>query len=173
MRREQARQIRLLQLELSVEESILTSASRELSELATHAETLERDLRTIHSSDPAAPIAQVAITGTGMLAEPVVEEFIQEGNNATDILWVVDNSCSMGGEQTSLAVNFSSFIQIVDALDMDYHIGVTTTDTGDNGALEGSTPIVTPSTVSPRPPTALSPWLARIPSWTCWTRVPM
>jgi hypothetical protein len=112
---------------------------------------VEPDNGVIHfeSNDPSQPDKTARQFGIAHLGESNVDEFAQEGNNSSDILWVVDNSCSMSGEQTSLAVNFSSFIQIVDALDMDYHIGVVTTDVGDNGALQGSTPIVTPSTPDP------------------------
>ena len=112
---------------------------------------VEPDTGVVHieSNDPSQPDKTGTQFGIAHLGESNTDEFAQEGENSSDILWVVDNSCSMGGEQTSLAVNFSSFIQIVDALDMDYHIGVTTTDTGDNGSLQGSTPIVTPSTPDP------------------------
>ena len=112
---------------------------------------VEPDTGVLHieSNDPSQPDKTGTQFGIAHLGESNTDEFAQEGNNSSDILWVVDNSCSMGGEQTSLAVNFSSFIQIVDALDMDYHIGVNTTDVGDNGALQGSTPIVTPSTPDP------------------------
>jgi hypothetical protein len=104
---------------------------------------------SIESNDPSRPTAtsnQFAIAHAG---ESHTDTFAQEGDNSTDILFVVDNSCSMGQEQTSLAVNFSSFIQIVDALDVDYHLGVTTTDIGTCSNLQGSTPIVTPSTPDP------------------------
>ncbi len=103
----------------------------------------------IESNDPSQPDKTGTQFGIAHLGESNTDEFAQDGNSKSDVLWIVDNSCSMGDEQTSLAINFSSFIQIVDALDMDYHIGVTTTDTGDNGGLQGSTPVVTPSTPDP------------------------
>ena len=112
---------------------------------------VEPDTGVVHieSNDPSQPDKTGTQFGIAHLGESNTDEFAQDGNSKSDILWIVDNSCSMGGEQTSLAVNFSSFIQIVDALDMDYHIGVVTTDTGDNGSLQGSTPIVNPSTPDP------------------------
>ena len=112
---------------------------------------VEPDTGVLHleSNDPSQPDKTGTQFGIAHLGESNTDEFAQEGNSESDILWVVDNSCSMSNEQTSLAVNFSSFIQIVDALDMDFHIGVVTTDVGDNGALQGSTPIVTPSTPDP------------------------
>jgi len=87
--------------------------------------------------------------GIAHLGSSNVDEYLQEGNNSTDILFTVDNSCSMSDEQSALAVNFASFLQIVEALDIDYHLGVATTDVSDNGQLQGSVPIITPSTPDP------------------------
>ena len=49
-----------------------------------------------------------------------------------DILFVIDNSGSMGEEQAALAANFSVFVDLLEAesVDADYRIGVTTTDDG-------------------------------------------
>ncbi len=104
---------------------------------------------TVLSNDPLRPSATATQFGIAHLGESNTDQFAQDGNNATDILFVVDNSCSMGWAQSSLAVNFASFVQIVEALDMDYQIGVTTTDVGDQGHLEGTTRIVTPNTPDP------------------------
>ncbi len=48
---------------------------------------------------------------------------------AVDILFVVDNSGSMGGEQGTLAQSFASFIDVLEGLEVgaNYRIGVTTT----------------------------------------------
>lgn len=45
-----------------------------------------------------------------------------------DILWVVDNSGSMENSQTNLANNFSSFIQRFQALNLDFRMGVISSD---------------------------------------------
>lgn len=103
---------------------------------------------SVTSNDPTRPEATATQFGTAHLGEWVTEEFAQSGDNATDILWVVDNSGSMGGEQSALAANFASFIQIVEALGVDYQIGVVTTDVGEGGVLRGSTPVLTPNTPS-------------------------
>lgn len=55
--------------------------------------------------------------------------FQQESRNTVDVLLVVDNSCSMVEEQAKLASNFDSFIQYFDDADVDWQIGVITTDT--------------------------------------------
>ena len=57
--------------------------------------------------------------------------FQQVRKNTVDVLMVVDNSCSMFEEQDNLAANFSSFISAFDGVDVDWQIGVTTTDTAD------------------------------------------
>jgi len=103
----------------------------------------------VESNDPLSPDALSFATGTGHYDAIITDEFLQEGNNQTDILWVVDNSCSMYQEQSTLAANFSSFVSIIEAQNVDYQIGVISTDVGDNGALQGSIPIITPSTVDP------------------------
>lgn len=45
-----------------------------------------------------------------------------------DILFVVDNSGSMGEEQTNLATNFPAFIQVIDESGLDWRVAVTSTD---------------------------------------------
>lgn len=52
----------------------------------------------------------------------------QVGVPKVDVLWVVDNSCSMWEEQTALAENFPSFLQFFVGSGLDYHIGVVSTD---------------------------------------------
>ncbi len=49
-----------------------------------------------------------------------------------DILFVIDNSGSMGEEQAALAANFEAFVREleVEEVDADYRIGITTTDDG-------------------------------------------
>ncbi|HVI01541.1 MAG TPA: vWA domain-containing protein [Enhygromyxa sp.] len=49
-----------------------------------------------------------------------------------DILFVIDNSGSMGAEQANLAANFGAFIEVLEQQDVEanYRIGVTTSDNG-------------------------------------------
>jgi len=53
-----------------------------------------------------------------------VDEFQQRTVPESDILFVVDNSCSMSDEQELLATNFDAFIQSFIDTTLDYHIGV-------------------------------------------------
>ena len=59
------------------------------------------------------------------------EDFVQaasEVNNKIDILWVVDNSGSMGDSQTALANNFQAFINDLQNKNYDFQIAVIATD---------------------------------------------
>jgi hypothetical protein len=61
------------------------------------------------------------------------DSFQQRTVEASDILFVVDSSCSMQDEQDELAANFENFIQtFVNSSTIDYHVGVI------QGALNGS-----------------------------------
>lgn len=58
------------------------------------------------------------------------EDFFQQNRiNTVDVLLVVDNSCSMAEEQNKLATNFDSFIKYFGDANVDWQIGVVTTDT--------------------------------------------
>lgn len=56
------------------------------------------------------------------------DRFIQIQQPAIDVLFVVDNSSSMGGEQTALATNFPIFMEYFEGSGLDYHIGMVATD---------------------------------------------
>ncbi len=60
------------------------------------------------------------------------EDFPIAINKDVDILFVIDNSGSMGEEQATLAANFESFIAVLEQpnVEANYRIGVTTTDNG-------------------------------------------
>jgi hypothetical protein len=62
-------------------------------------------------------------------------------NKDVDILFVIDNSGSMGEEQAILAQNFGSFIEVLEAPDVEanYRIGVTTSDNGNPWCPVGAT----------------------------------
>ena len=61
--------------------------------------------------------------------DPLNEDsFVQLERPEVDILFVIDNSCSMSDEQANLSANFSSFIAFADNLELDYQLGIITTD---------------------------------------------
>jgi hypothetical protein len=68
------------------------------------------------------------------------DTFQQDRANEVDLLVVIDNSCSMVEEQDNLARNFDALIGQFVAADVDWRIGVTTTDVQDarhRGRLQG------------------------------------
>jgi hypothetical protein len=67
-----------------------------------------------------------------------------ETNGAADVLFVIDNSCSMADNQAKLALDMQPPLAALLASGLDYHLGVTTTDidghyVGANGTLRTTT----------------------------------
>ena len=91
------------------------------------------------------PAAEATQTGAGVGGDWVTDSFIQEGNYDTDILWVIDNSCSMSEEQTTLADDFISFYDIVETAGVDYRIAAVTTD---RETFLGSTKVIDTTTAN-------------------------
>ena len=96
----------------------------------------------------------VPLKGEGTLLDEYTDEFEQGAGKKVDVLFVVDNSGSMGNEQSNLASNFSQFIQLATLWQNDYHLGVVTTDMkngGDKGKLRelNGTRVITPKTQDP------------------------
>ena len=65
----------------------------------------------------------------GPAAPYQVDSFTQQQISKVDILWIIDDSPSMGPKQDRLKTNAQNFIQFLVAQQVDYHLGVTTTDT--------------------------------------------
>lgn len=69
------------------------------------------------------------------------DRLVQIDKPQVDILWVIDNSCSMLEEQEGLAYNFPVFMNYFLNSGLDYHIGVVSTDMVDvnqSGKLVGA-----------------------------------
>ncbi len=86
-------------------------------------------------NDTAFSVADTSLTQNN----PDVPPGLNAGSNAfnvpnvgnaskIDVLFVVDNSGSMAGEQATLAAGFSDFIRAFEAKSVDFHLGVITTD---------------------------------------------
>jgi hypothetical protein len=58
----------------------------------------------------------------------VTDVFQQSRVNQLDLLVVIDNSCSMGDEQTKLRENFPFFMDFFLGSGLDYQIGITSSD---------------------------------------------
>lgn len=94
-----------------------------------------------------ARVVSVDLQGTGDPYGIQTDTWQQVGSGKLDILFVVDNSCSMADEQQSLASNFASFIAGVNTTTVDFHLGVTTTDIfRESGRLVGSPTVLTAQT---------------------------
>jgi hypothetical protein len=90
--------------------------------------------------DEAAPAVLVdptrATTAFGVNVPRQCDAYTQLPVRKVDILWVVDSSGSMAPKQARLAANFQGFINQLATANppIDFHIGVTTTDTDDVNA---------------------------------------
>lgn len=83
----------------------------------------------------------VSLLGVGSNDARQVDNFEQLGKPKVDILFVIDNSGSMGDEQTALSANFSAFIQFAEAQAIEYQLAVTTTDVDSGGELGRFVPV--------------------------------
>jgi Abnormal spindle-like microcephaly-assoc'd, ASPM-SPD-2-Hydin len=87
---------------------------------------------------PASVRLRLNVTAEG---EPLTETFIVGEVSAVDVLFIVDDSGSMADDQQILADNFGRFVEtaFTEDADVDFHLGVTTTDVlgGAGGALVG------------------------------------
>lgn len=70
----------------------------------------------------------VSLAAEGTTSSEGHDGWQQPWRPTVDVLWVVDDSGSMGEEQDTLADNFGSFIQTATELDTDYNLGVVSTD---------------------------------------------
>ena len=86
---------------------------------------------TVESSDLSDPVVIAGQDGIGIRHGTLVDEFIQEEQLELDILFVIDNSCSMSDEQSELAFNSDLFISPLTTSGADFHIGTITTDSPD------------------------------------------
>jgi hypothetical protein len=95
----------------------------------------------------------VALQGRGANDARQIDEFDQLGRPKVDILFVIDNSCSMFEEQTGLASNLGAFMQFAQAQQIDFNVAATTTDVegGEDGRFvpvsgAATARIITPAT---------------------------
>lgn len=102
----------------------------------------------IDSNDPSSRTTVVDVAGRGAENSMNEEIFFQPEVGDVDVLWVVDNSCSMSDIQATLGSRFRSFLNAFNSLGIDYQIGVTSTDVyspSQSGRLLGPKKIMTNS----------------------------
>lgn len=100
----------------------------------------------VYSDDPVRPIVEVYQSGEGIYEDRYEETIEQEEVGIIDILFVIDNSCSMGRNQTNLTDNFDIFMNVFQVSGVDYQIGFVTTDSHDSQGVLISTTTVDPVT---------------------------
>jgi hypothetical protein len=96
----------------------------------------------IASNDPINPLVETTQIGDGDVEQWFTDIWVQEEIPILDVLWVIDNSGSMGVFQANLGTNIMSFMNVFSTSGADYHMAVITTDS------EEFSYIVTPSTPS-------------------------
>lgn len=74
------------------------------------------------------PYVSVGLKGEGTTESHQRDTFDQSARAKTDVLFVVDNSGSMGEEQGHLGDNASTFLNVAGQLNTDFQVGVVTTD---------------------------------------------
>ena len=92
----------------------------------------------VDSNDAEDATSIVPVTGTGSEGALYEETFYQDYNTTVDVLWVIDNSCSMSDNVENVKDNFSSFLGSFLSLGLDYQMAITTTDRADNGQFKGA-----------------------------------
>jgi hypothetical protein len=95
------------------------------------------------------PLSLVACIENSFSVSDGVDVYIQNPAEQVDILMIVDNSCSMEPYQKKLGTNFDSFIEYFVGANVDYHIGITTTDNSVAKAGHIIGDVITPETADP------------------------
>jgi hypothetical protein len=92
-------------------------------------------------------------TGDDDTSPDVTEDVFVQQAQPTDVLFVVDNSCSMQEEQDALVGHFEGFLQHMVDTGVDFHIGITVLDDWQTqppiGELFGNTAYIDPDTPEP------------------------
>ena len=85
----------------------------------------------VTSNDPASPIVFSDHDGLGDYESWINDSFTQDSLVDVDILFVIDNSGSMGSNQTNIKNNFDTFMNAFTAAGISYNVALITTDSQD------------------------------------------
>lgn len=80
-----------------------------------------------------------------------IDVFSQAQRPKVDILWVIDNSGSMSDEQNAIATNLPYFLDFALQEEIDFQLGVTTTDVDSNGEMGSIVPVHGDAVQPPEP----------------------
>ena len=96
---------------------------------------------SVISNDPRG-VVRATQTGTGLEVETVEEVFAVEEGPPVDLLFAVDQSCSMDDDAEQLAANFSTFVDALNGQTWRWRMGVVTWDHAcvNGGPLKPGTP---------------------------------
>lgn len=88
-----------------------------------------------------------ACSESNLARASATDSFSQVPSNEVDVLWIVDNSTSMNEEQASVANAAADFTEQLESANMDFHLGVISTDVdptnANAGKLLGNPPYLT------------------------------
>ncbi|HUU00677.1 MAG TPA: choice-of-anchor D domain-containing protein [Myxococcota bacterium] len=98
----------------------------------------DRSTLYIESDASNTQLLAIPLYGRGTNITDQTDVFHQPDQVRSDVLFVIDNSGSMSEEQNALATNFDSFINYAITLNVDFHIGVTSTEVNDPETGQGS-----------------------------------
>jgi hypothetical protein len=92
----------------------------------------------IHSDAPNAQngVVDVVLKGEGTQSSAAKDNFVQTDKPMVDVLWCVYNSGSMGEEQMGVSLNSREFIEFAVSLNIDYQIGVVTSEINEAEQLQ-------------------------------------
>ena len=89
---------------------------------------LDEQILTINNNDPLKKLFDVKQEGLGIEQPKASDAWTQEEISSLDILWVIDNSCSMYPFQSELANQMDSFMTSLLTLGPTFNMGFVTTD---------------------------------------------
>ncbi|TNE88118.1 MAG: choice-of-anchor D domain-containing protein [Deltaproteobacteria bacterium] len=107
---------------------------------AAHADSAQATL-SVTSNDPRGVVEAVQYADTAH-ALTQTDQFVQPDEVPVDILFAIDQSCSMDARLANLQANFSTFIGTINSVTTDWRIGVATLDGGcfNSGFIEITDP---------------------------------
>jgi hypothetical protein len=91
---------------------------------------IDESFIVVRGDDPLTPEEEVNQFGEGIFEQIVTQEHIQEEIPILDIVFVIDNSGSMGIFQGELSNQMTSFMNVFLSTGADFHLGFITTDRG-------------------------------------------
>ena len=92
--------------------------------------SLDESAIIVRGNDPLTPEVEVKQFGIGVFEQVAIQEHIQEEIPILDIIFVIDNSGSMGVFQGHLSSQMTSFMNVFSSSGADFHLGFITTDRG-------------------------------------------